>query len=373
MRLIIAGGGTGGHITPGIAIARELLERDGESQVLFVGTEKGLEMDLVPKAGLPISTIPAVPLIRQISPRLLKTCYSSFKGVLASISLIRRFKPDLILGTGGFVCGPVLLAALLLRVPYVLQEQNVMPGLTNRLFSSFARRIALGFDQARSYFKVKDERLVHTGNPINKDILFMNRLKGAKDLGIHPNRRVLLIYGGSRGALNINRGALEAYPELLKIPDLHILHICGKGNREELLQGIEEMGLKQQDSLDIYDYCYDIAPCLAVADLVVARAGAVGLSEILALGLPSILVPYPHAADNHQYYNARVVEEAGAGIIIPDESLTGALLFERVSSLFNDSLRLKEYSLAAERLSVPESTEKIISLLFNELGDEGIG
>lgn len=373
MRLMIVGGGTGGHITPGIAIANYILDQEKKAQILFVGTKNGLEMDLVPKAGLPIVTIPAAPLVRKISPAILKTCLSSMGGVLKSISLIRNFKPHLILGTGGFVCGPFLIAALILRVPFILQEQNVMPGLTNRLFSSFAYSVALGFKEAAKYFSRKGDKLFYTGNPINQDILSISRLTGAKKLSINPQKKVLLIYGGSRGAKSINRAFVEAYSLLSTIPDLFIMLICGTGNKGEVLQGLDEKGITLQDNLQIHEYCYDISSCLVVADLVVARAGAVGLSEILALGIPSILVPYPYAADNHQYENAKVVADAKAGIIIPDDSLTGPILHQHVASLLKDPLLLKEYSLAAKGLGVSDATQQIGDILLNQWRGEGIG
>lgn len=372
MRLIIVGGGTGGHITPGITIARSLLEKVEDAQVLFVGTQKGLEMDLVPKAGLPITTIPAAPFNRKISLQLFLTGFISLQGVLASITLLRRFRPDLIMGTGGFVCAPFLLAAVLLKVPFILQEQNVMPGLTNRLFSSFARRIALGFKEAEAHFSCSRERLIYTGNPINQELMALNRLAGAKRLGIDANKKVLLIYGGSRGAKSINQAALKAYPHLVSLPDLTILHICGQGNREEIWGALEEMGLAEHRDIHLYEYVYDISACLVVADLVLARAGAVGLSEILALGIPSLLVPYPYAADNHQYENARVVEEAQAGMLIPDHKLASCNLAECIRGLLADPVRLKEYSFRAKELAVLNSAEKILDILLNEMEEKGI-
>lgn len=372
MRLMIVGGGTGGHITPGIAIARSLLEKNQNAQVLFVGSKKGLEVDLVPKAGFPIATIPAVPLTRKISPQLFSTGYHSLKGVMASMGLIRRFKPQIILGTGGFVCGPFLLAAILLRIPFLLQEQNVIPGLTNRLFSPFARKVALGFEEAARHFPGKGEKLIYTGNPIYPHLLTVSRLEGAQRLGIDAQKKVLLIYGGSRGANSINQAALAAYPHLVTHSDLFILHICGPGNQEGILDGIAKLGLSQHPRLTIYEYVYDMAAFLAVADLVVARAGAVGLSEILALGIPSILVPYPYAADNHQYENARVVEKAKGGIVIPDGELEGSLLAQQIVTLLNDASLLQEYAFHARQLGAIDATERILELLFNELERESI-
>ena len=368
MKVIISGGGTGGHIYPGLAIAHGLEARLKELELLFVGTREGLEGELVPAEGFNFKTISSAPLSRRLSPVLLRTLYLTTRGLIQSLALIRSFQPQVVVGTGGYVCGPLLLAAGICRLPILLQEQNAIPGLTTRLMAPLASRVALGFAEAAEYLKKGKEGLVVTGNPLRNEILSRSREEGAGNLGLDPLKRYFLIFGGSRGARSINRAVMEAYPQLLEIPGLNIIHITGKEGYSTVREYLSQQGLEEEDRIRIFDYLEGIADALALADLVLSRAGALGLAEILACGIPSVLVPYPHAAEGHQQKNASSLERAGAARVIADHRLDGERLAETVGALFGSEKRLAEMSKKAEMLARPEATERVVEMIIQLAG-----
>ena len=334
MKVLIAGGGTGGHIYPAVTIGKALLEKGAE--LLFVGTHRGLEKDIVPREGFDIEFISVDYFPRRLSWRLVRSMFTAGKGVREAISLVRRFAPDACVGTGGYVSGPVVLAAALLGVPTIIQEQNALPGLTNRILVHVVDKVALGYEAAMGGFRRRD-KLVVTGNPIRPEIVAMSRREGAARLGLDPRRRLVLVTGASQGARSINRAVIEAFSQLRGL-DAQILVAVGASGYEAFLAEISRHEPNGRPVLDgqgrrfgnvtVVPYLYDMPAALAAADLVVGRAGALSIAEFTARGLPVILIPYPHAAENHQEKNAKVLEEAGAARVIRDSELNG----ERVVS-----------------------------------------
>lgn len=361
MRFIVAGGGTGGHIYPALAIARGLLERYPGAEVLYVGTKGGMEADIVPREGLAFRGITSAGLVRKVTARNLAVLWRVGTGFFEARRIIREWRPDAAVGTGGYACGPVILAAALARVPTLIHEQNALPGITNRLLSRFAGLVAVTFADSVNYFHGKAKVLI-TGLPVRPEILRSNREAGLKNLKLPPGPFIIFSFGGSRGARSINRAIIPVIEHFRNNPGVHILHVTGKELHAEFCSDCEKQGIK----LDIYGnvtivpYLYNIEDAMAVAGLVVSRAGAATLAELTALGIPSILAPYPYAAENHQEYNARALEKQGAAVVILDRDLKGELLINTVQQLLDNRGKLNEMAVAAREFGRPNALRDII-------------
>lgn len=369
MKVLIAGGGTGGHIYPAITIGKALEEKG--ATLLFAGARQGLEKELVPKAGYPIELIPVDYFPRRLSRRLVKSVWTAGTSVFRAMALVRRFQPDACIGTGGYVAGPITLASALLGVPTVIQEQNALPGFTNRVLAYFVDRVALGYDAAKTGFRQKD-KLIVTGNPIRPEIMSLTRQEGAARLGLNPKIKTVLSFGASQGARSINQsvlGALSRYQQM----DAQFLHVTGERDfddfhRECVKDGHDVKPIPDLNGIVLHNvkvvpYLHDMPAALACADLVVGRAGALSISEMTAKGLPAILIPYPHAAENHQEKNARVLQSAGAAEMILDRDLNSDVLAERVEGLLGDGERLKKMSRAAKGFGRPDAVWDIVALV----------
>ncbi len=366
MKVLISGGGTGGHIYPGLAVARNLKLEGAE--ITFVGTEEGLESQIIPQSGYQLKTINVEGLPRKISLRLFKAILKSGIGLLEAWKIINEFKPDIVVGTGGYVCGPVVLAAALNGLPTLIHEQNAYPGLTNKLLARFVDKIALSDISAKDYFS-NPEKIVLTGNPVRPEILSKGESEAYRELGFDSNKKVILVFGGSRGARSINQVLIGMYRKFLD-SNLQLLHITGKTDFEAVKRESEEAGIDnlQRGNIIIKPYEHNMEAALAVADIVIARAGATGLAEITALGIPAILIPYPYAAEDHQEYNARSLEENGAARVILDHNLTTDTLFEVLTELVGDEQQLKKMARASKKLGRPDAVKNLVSLI-KELGN----
>ncbi len=367
MRVLIAAGGTGGHIYPGLTIANELKKRYPAGEILFVGTQYGLEKDIVPRAGYPLELISVQYIRRALSFDLVKTGFAAVKGLVQSLRIIRQFKPDVVVGTGGYVAGPVLLAAALSRVPTLIQEQNAFPGITNRLLGRFVSAVALGYAEAERYFP-KDGRVMVTGNPIRTEITAITRAEGIRRLNLRPDHRTIVVFGGSQGGLTINRAMRELAPRLKKEPRLQVIHQTGQRSYADVVRevlGISEEGIGQlppsvQDGcIRIVPYIYDMPAALAAADLVVGRAGALSIAEMTARGVPAVLIPFPYAAANHQEKNARVLERAGAARVILDRDVDGDTLGTCIFELLNNPRLLHQMAAASKKLGKADAAKVI--------------
>ncbi|MDD4600772.1 UDP-N-acetylglucosamine--N-acetylmuramyl-(pentapeptide) pyrophosphoryl-undecaprenol N-acetylglucosamine transferase [bioreactor metagenome] len=369
MRVILSGGGTGGHIYPAITISRAIQEKVKACEVLFVGTKQGLEADIIPKEGYAFSTVNVSGFERRFTLKNLTTLFQSAASVWQSQRIIRKFKPDIVIGTGGYVCGPVLLAASLLGVPTMVQEQNVIPGITNKILARFVNKIAVGYADAANYFPQK-EKIVYTGNPIRPEVMSASREEGIAALGLDPEKRTILISGGSRGARSINNAMIDIFNYFTSQNDVQLLHVTGKSEYNGIVGKLEQAGIDitSTGNISIKPYLYNMPLALAAADLAIFRAGAVGLAELTARGIPSILIPYPYAAENHQEHNASVMKRYGAAAVILDKNLTGDTLLALVNELINDCSRLKKMAAASKSLGRPEAAGHIAQLAI-ELAD----
>jgi len=363
----MTGGGTGGHIYPALAIAKGLQNRY-HAEVLYVGTSRGLEADIVPKANFPFRAIEVSGFRRKLSPANFLVLWQALKGVREAAAITKEFKPDVVIGTGGYVCGPVVLAAACRGIPTLIHEQNALPGITNRILSRFVNRVAVTFEDSVQYFARKD-KVTLTGLPVRPEILQADRSSALESLNLQPDRLTILVFGGSRGARRINQAMLEVIRKFGHHPHVQVLHATGQAGYREFLDDAAQNGLQlgKYGNIITVPYLYNMHEALAVADLVVSRAGAATLAELTVLGLPSILIPYPYAAENHQEHNARALTDRGAAVLIKDADLTGARLVNQLEQLIQDRDRLKNMSMASQKMGRPEALNDIIECVENIL------
>lgn len=366
MRVLIAGGGTGGHIYPGLAVAKELRRR-GPAELLWVGAERGLEKELVPREGIPLVLFPVQAFQRRLSLDTLRTAWRAAGALAASWTTLRRFRPDVVLGTGGYAAGPVVLMATLLGVPTVIQEQNALPGWTNRVLGRRVKAVALGFEEARRFFP--PSKTVITGNPLRPEVGSVRRQEGQARFGLDPERRTLLIFGGSQGARTINTAVQDGLSRLRRRDDLQVIWVTGPrsfpGVEEQLSRlGAEpcDGGLKL-DRVHVYPYLHDLPLAMAAADLAISRSSAMALSEMAVRGLPAILVPLPTAAENHQEKNALAREKQGAAVMLREAGLSGERLADTVETLLDDPAKLARMAQASLALGRPEAAARVADLV----------
>ena len=359
MRIIVSGGGTGGHIYPALTIVRAIQKKISDAEFLYVGTKDGLEADIVPKEGLAFETVNIQGFKRSLTPENLVRGAQAFGGVVKAMGIVRRFKPDVAVGTGGYVCGPTLLASSLLGIPTLIQEQNVMPGVTNRMLSRFVSCIAMGTKEAAEHFP-KGKR-VFTGNPIREEVMKARSEDGKKMFGLDPKAKTVLVSGGSRGARSINRAMIGVLAHYAGRSGVQILHVTGKAGYDETMENLQAAGvdISASGNLFIEPYLYNMPQALACADVAVFRAGAIGIAELTARGVPSVLVPYPFAAANHQEMNARAIASAGAARMILDRELTAERLLSVLAELLSEDAKLKRMAKAAKKLGRPKAADEI--------------
>ena len=374
MRFVIAGGGTGGHIYPALAIARALERQDATATILFVGTEHGLESELVPHAGYPLQTIHLYGFQRRISWRNFQNVFWTVRSLWEVRKILREFRPDAVIGTGGYVCGPVVWSAASAGIPTLIQEQNAFPGVTNRILSRVVDVAAVGYPEAAPKFAGHKARVVVTGNPVREDLLQETREESCRHFGLRPELPVLLITGGSQGARSINQAALAVHRRWAGKKEVQILHITGQTDYNNIIHMLQAEGLPVHDGEAgriVVPYLHEMPKALAAARLVVSRAGAIGLAELTLRGIPAILIPYPFASENHQEINARALEKNGAAVVIRDSELTGELLTATVEKLIADSEKLRSMAAAAAAMGTPRAADEIAALVFDLLNRAG--
>lgn len=349
-RVVIAGGGTGGHVFPAIAIARELRARLEGDEILMVGTERGIEMRAVPAAGFRLETIPVGGLRGKSLVRTALNASRLPRALLASWSVLRRHRPGVVIGVGGYASGPVVAAAALRRLPTLIHEQNLVPGSTNRWLAPFVGEVAVTFDETRRRL---GGRGTVTGNPVRPEFArIAPRARGRKS-------RHLLIFGGSQGAAPVNRAVADALEGLRPTRDrLRVVHQTGEADADRMREAYERAGIEAR----VVPFIDAMWKAVEEADLVVARAGATTVAELTAAGRGAVLVPLPQAIHDHQTFNARTLESAGAAVLVPQAGLTGAGLASLLVKLLGDEERLDAMSGAARRLGRPEAASRIADM-----------
>lgn len=364
VRVVLSGGGTGGHIYPALALAQGLTRKHPDWELAYLGGRAGLEKEIVPRAGIPFHVIPASGLERHLSWKALTSMAKLVPGTWQAWRWLVRLRPKVVVGTGGYVCAPVVLGATLARVPVVLHEQNALPGLTNRYFGRLATAICTSFPNCERYFS-RPERVHYTGLPVRPEIGNTSREIAARELGLDPDQLVILVVGGSQGARKINLAMLRVHRELQGSSRIHLWHITGENGYQEVMEGLTREGIDihKAGNITVVPYWHAMPAALAVADLVIGRAGATFMAELTLAGLPAILVPYPFAAENHQEYNANALAASGGAVVIRDADLTGELLWATVRSLLEDTRRRHEMAAASRGLARPGALEAIIKII----------
>ena len=370
MRVIFAGGGTGGHLFPGVAAAEELKRQEPDSEILFV-IDKGLpEPSAITYRGFAIRRITAKRWRTKSPLSLLLACVHLAVGFLQSLSIIRSFKPDVVVGLGGYVSCPVVFAGVVFRKTTIIQEQNYIPGMANRLLSGFANEVELSFPETKALLSFPTTPNVHvTGNPIRENILTGDRAHGIRNLGLKDGKLNLIIFGGSQGARRINTAILETFRRVKRnsrlLSSWQIVHITGAKDYDAMIQEYKSSGIAAQ----VFPFVENMGDVYAAADLVVCRAGAGAIAELTAVGLPAIYVPYPWASDNHQEYNARWVCEKGGGVLVLDNELeTG--FSDVLVDLMENRERREEMVSASRRLGRPDAAKNVVERILRKWGAE---
>lgn len=384
MRAIIAAAGTGGHINPGIAIANKIMEEEPDSKIIFIGTNRGLEVDLVRRAGYELKTIDAYGISRSFTVKNVKRLLKTVRSIKTAKNIIKEFKPDIIIGTGGYICVPTFKAANELKVPYIIHESNALPGIATKLFSKKAKKVLLGFKEAKDRLKYT-ENVVITGTPTKiKNLHYSDETIENKkeELKFDKNRKLVLVFGGSQGAKSINKAVKDLIVKReraekntlslinksgqmttinLSNDDYQIIWAVGKGQYDEIKKEFEneKIDIDNIENVKAFPYIYNMEDVMNVADLIVSRSGAMTITEIEKLGKPAIFVPFPYAAENHQEYNARAVEKVGAAKVILDKDLDSEILDKTINEIINNDEELKQMGKRSLLLSINNVDDKI--------------
>ena len=353
MRVLIAAGGTGGHIYPGIAVAQEIMRRDATSKVHFVGTARGLETRLVPQAGFELSLIESAGLKNVSLGARVKGLVILPRSFVSTRRLLRTFQPDVVVGAGGYVSGPVVLTAALTNRPTMVMESNALPGWTNRMLARFVDRAAVSFEQALPYFRGKARV---TGNPVRREFFEIPAKRR------EPGKFALLVFGGSQGARAINEAMVAALPKLKDVPtELRIKHQTGPADFEKVKAAYAAAGWDER--VDVRSYIDNMMSDFADADLVLCRAGATTTAELIAAGKASIMVPFPHAADDHQRKNAEALQTAGAARMILQHELSGDRLATEIERLVQSPQEIDRMEEASRKLAHGDAAAAAVDMI----------
>lgn len=331
--IVVSGGKTGGHIYPALAIA-EIIKSEYKVQPHYIGADNGMESKILKDENIPFYGIAFAPLIGISGFKKIKSLIINLKGFFSSLFILRKIKPELVIGTGGFVAGPVLSAAFILRIPIIIHEQNVVPGFTNKVLARISKEIWITFNESSKYFP-SNKRKVLTGMPLRNSFQKLDKEISKKYFGIEKSEKVLLITGGSQGSKLINQAIRSLYKKIMMELDLTIIHITGTSYFEDIIKGLdsEELEFMKNGKLIIKDYISEMELALNAADITVSRAGASFICELIATKSFGILIPIRNSAGNHQLKNAKAVEKAGMGKIIEEENLNSLNLFEQLRTL----------------------------------------
>lgn len=362
MRVIIAAAGTAGHINPGIAIANKIKQEDKDSKIIFIGTTRGLENDLVPRAGYELKTIEAYGLSKKISIENLKKMYQTFKGFGEAKKIIKEFKPDIVIGTGGYICGATITAAHNLKIPTMLHESNAFPGKAVKILAKKTDTILVSFEDAIARIK-KANRVVYTGTPVKikkheYGINEKNRI--LKEIGLNETKPIILVSGGSQGAQKINEAIMEIVKNK-RNKNYQMIWATGPKQFDIMKENLENvhMNINHIDGMKIMPYIYNMEEVMNIANVMIGRAGAMTVTEISNLGKPSILVPLPNVSHNHQLYNAKVLEKVGAAKIILNDELTGEKLNHAIEEIILDKYKMQKMGENALKVSTNQVEDRI--------------
>lgn len=359
MKILMTGGGTGGHIYPALAFVNHVKSIAPDTEFMYVGTENGLESNIVPRYNIPFRTIKIQGFRRSLSPQNIKTVYLFLSSIGKAKKIIKEFQPDVVIGTGGYVSGSVVYAAKQLNIPTIVHEQNSIPGMTNKFLSRYATKVAICFPDVAEYFP--QDKVVLTGNPRAQEVVMIKKTEILKEFGLDSEQKTVVIFGGSRGALKINQAFIEALP-LFEEKKYQVLYASGDRYYKELQEKLK-LSEKKLTNVSIQPYIDKMAEVLAAADLMVGRAGATSIAEFTALGLPAILIPSPYVTNDHQTKNAESLVKSGAVEMIPDSELTGLKLVAGIDAVLLDDKRRQSMALASEKEGIPDAADRLYKVV----------
>lgn len=371
MRILMTGGGTAGHINPALAIAAKIKRECPDAEILFVGARERMETTLVPAAGYPLKTVTVEGFQRKLSVKNVgKNLAAAYHAVTAgweADKILRDFRPDIAIGTGGYVCGPVLRQAAKRGIPVIVHESNAYPGVTTKLLAKQAAAVLLPTESAKQYLP-DGANLIVTGNPLRQGFVSPDRDAARRELGV-DDRPLVLCFGGSLGARPLNEAVAGVLRRNRDRNALQFIVGTGKGiNHKRTLALLQEYGVEPDGvHVRVRDYIDDMPRCMAAADLVVSRCGAMTLSELPAMGKPAVLVPSPYVAENHQFYNAMALVDRGAAVCIEEKDLTDERLWDTIESIALDDDRLARMSVAAAAAAVPDAADRIWQIIRQTL------
>lgn len=362
MKVIIAAAGTAGHINPGISIANKIKQEEKDSKIIFIGTTRGLENDLVPRAGYELKTIEAYGLSKKLTIDNIKKMYKTLKGYREAKKIIQEFKPDIVIGTGGYICGATISSAHTLKIPTMLHESNSFPGRAVKMLAKKTNTILVSFQDAIPRIK-HAQNVVYTGTPVKikkQEYSMDEKNKILKEIGLKETKPIILVSGGSQGAQKIN----EAIIEIIKNKwnkNYQMIWATGPKQFDKIKGDLEnnQININRVENMKIMPYIYNMEEIMNVIDVAIGRAGAMTVTEIANLGKPSILVPLPNVSHNHQLYNAKVLENIGAAKIILNEELTGKKLNDKIEEIILDSSKMQKMGENALKVSVTEVEDRI--------------
>lgn len=361
MRVLLTGGGTAGHINPAIAIANYIKEKEPCSEFLFVGTERGLEKTLVPKCGYDIKFIDVMGLRRSLSVENIKVFINYVKSTGVAKRIIKNFKPDVVIGTGGYVCAPVVKAAASLKIPTLIHEQNVFPGLAIKMLAGKADITAISFEETRDMMKAK--KIVLTGNPLRPDLFAVHDIDLVRAQYGFDEKPIVLMFGGSLGAEKMNEALVQMIEEN-RIRDFNLIASTGERHYESISESIKKTtDLTKVKNIKVVPYIYNMEEIFFAADVVVGRAGAITVSEITALGKAAVLIPSPYVAHNHQEYNARYLEKNGAAKVVLENEVSGERISEEISSILKNKETLAKMQSDSKKIGIADACETIYNCI----------
>ena len=359
MRVILTGGGTAGHVNPAIAIAQTIKENVSDAEIFFVGTETGIENSLVEAATFPMYHAKVLGLRRSLSPRNLSAMWLAFYSPIKTKSLIRKLKPDVVIGTGGYVCWPVVRAAQMCGVPTMIHESNAVPGLTVKMLEGGATRMLLNFAETKKHLKDESKAVV-TGNPMRHGFSTVDRKEARRSLGLSDDDKLILSFGGSLGAVALNDACIEMMADYVaKNESVYHIHATGDRNYDECKKKFDERMKSPCDRIRLEKYINNMPTLMSAADVVISRAGAMTLSELALVGRASVLIPYPHATDGHQLKNAKMFEGGNAAIVVEEKELSPTVLTNHVKSVIDDIELRTSMEANARAFASPDANRKI--------------
>ncbi len=358
MRIVMCGGGTGGHVNPAISIADTIKKRYPDAHISFIGTEKGIEHILVPKAGYDISFVKVRGFKRSLSLKNIDAAVKAVTSVMRAKKLLKEANPDLVIGTGGYVSWPTVKAASKLGIPTLIHEQNAYPGMTTKMLSKFADKVCISFEESRKFFdEPVREKLILTGNPVKPNEI--TRAQARKQLGLKDEQVYILSYGGSLGAEKVNEFCFDLMGYVKEHKELYHTHAIGRGGYEKYSAIAREKGYDKAENIETLEYIYDMPLRQAAADIIVCRAGAITLAELACMEKTSILIPSPNVTDDHQYKNALVLANACAAVVMRESEVTGEKLIAQVASLAGDKNKRAVAEANIRKFARPNAVEEI--------------